>query len=507
MATRMGFGPSRPAPTIVWRPQSRPQEALLACTVQDVFYGGARGGGKSDGLIGDFGAHAGEYGVHARGILFRRSYTELEEVQSRTGEVYGRLGWKWRAEPRTWTAPNGATLKLRYMANDADALVYQGHSYTWQGWDELTHFPSPKPVDLLWATLRSAHGVPCVRRSTGNPGGPGHSWVKRRYIDRAPGGYRIFAYAPTPSAPDLTIEAVFIPSRLDDNPLIAATGYETRIAAAAGEDGALWRAWRYGDWEVFAGQMYTALRREVHVAANRRPGDYPRATTWFAAMDWGYVQGAYGLWAALPGGTLELVKEFVSEFQSLAAYQAARAIGEATREWPRPALIWADAQMWQRHGASATLAEEYQRGLADHYGAAEAPGLVQGVHTAGSRATKSALIHAAIAWQDVRDTQGALLPHAGPRLRIAARCPATWRVLTEIPRDADKPEEVDADYSDDHAHDMVGFAVAARSQATQITATHAWTDPDVGRPWHEERPAPAARALSGYHRPARWEEA
>lgn len=260
----------QPQLAVAWEPISAPQEALITCPIEDVFYGGARGGGKTDALLGDFAAHAGQYGKHAHGILFRRTYPELEQVEQRSREIYTPLGWSYNETKKTWTAPDGATLKLRYLLRDKDADNYQGHSYTWQGWDELTNWSSAVALDKLWATLRSAHGVPCYRRSTGNPGGAGHGWVKRRYIDPAPDGYKVFQYAPNPNVPALRIQSVFIPSTLDDNKLIAESGYEARIAAATGDNQALWEAWRFGRWDVFVGQQYNEFRREYHVLKDRK---------------------------------------------------------------------------------------------------------------------------------------------------------------------------------------------------------------------------------------------
>src|SRR5262249_17796442 len=156
----------------------------------------------------------------ARGILFRRTMPELDEVIRRSKEIYLPLGWIYQEQKHDWTAPNGATLRLRYLDRDSDADGYQGHSYTWMGFDELGNWPSPAPIDKLWACVRSAVGVPCVRRSTGNPGGPGHVWVRDRYrVDRP---LQVFEYCPNPDLPQLKIQAVFIPSRLEDNPALMA---------------------------------------------------------------------------------------------------------------------------------------------------------------------------------------------------------------------------------------------------------------------------------------------
>jgi len=282
-----------------WEPQPGPQTALLSCPVEDVLFGGARGGGKTDGLLGDWLSHADLWGPHARGVLFRRTYPELEEIQERAAVLFGPLAPDgWRGDPRTWTFPNGARLKFRHMERDEHANRYQGHSYTWLGLDELTHWPSAAPIDKLRATLRSAAGVRCVMRSTANPGGAGHNWVKARYIDPA---------APyQPHTDDFGTLRVFIPSRLDDNPALrdGDPDYWRRVVAAAGGNQALLKAWRDGIWDIVAGGMFDDLWTPRHILPV-----FPIPMGWKIdrTYDWGSSKPfSVGWWAEANGETVRL---------------------------------------------------------------------------------------------------------------------------------------------------------------------------------------------------------
>jgi hypothetical protein len=91
--------------------------------------------------------------------------------------------------------PGGGRLTFAYLERDSDADAYQGHSRTRVYIEEVGTFPSSAPIMKLMATLRSGVGVPCGMRLTGNPGGAGHQWVKARYIDPAPLGWRVITEA------------------------------------------------------------------------------------------------------------------------------------------------------------------------------------------------------------------------------------------------------------------------------------------------------------------------
>lgn len=215
----------------------------------DVLFGGARGGGKSDALLGDFGKHAQLHGQHAAGMIVRRTMPQLEEIIGRSKQLYPALGAVWMAGTKTWTFPNGATLKMRWLERDEDADNYQGHQYTWIGIDEAGTWSSPDAIDKLRATLRSPYGVPCVMRLTANPGGPGHQWLKERYVQPA-----------EPLTPFYDHERrtwrVYIPSRVKDNRKLieADPGYLDRLRSS----GPPWlvRAWLEGDWDASAGDAF-----------------------------------------------------------------------------------------------------------------------------------------------------------------------------------------------------------------------------------------------------------
>jgi hypothetical protein len=116
--------------TIGWEPQKGPQTALLACPVFEVFFGGARGGGKTDGMLGEWASHAALHGKSAVGLMIRRERVKLLETIERSRHLYGPLGARYNDQDKMWRWPNGARLRFAYLERDADADAYQGHSYT-----------------------------------------------------------------------------------------------------------------------------------------------------------------------------------------------------------------------------------------------------------------------------------------------------------------------------------------------------------------------------------------
>lgn len=268
---------------VVWQPQKK-QALAMSCPADELFYGGAAGGGKSDYLLGDNLQGANKYGENWHGILFRQTFSQLEELQKRAREIYPKVGAIYKQQEKTWYFPNGATLKMRYLENEKDVEQYQGHQYTWIGFDELGNYPTSYCWEYMRSRLRSAKGVPCYMRGTGNPGGVGHGWIKNYFMDGHEPN-KIFTVEKTMGDISIKTTRVFIPSKLEDNQILVKNDpqYEARLASLPEH---LARALRYGDWSVFEGQVFSEFSIEKHVIKpiSLEPGVWFK----FAAMDWGY---------------------------------------------------------------------------------------------------------------------------------------------------------------------------------------------------------------------------
>jgi hypothetical protein len=289
------------AAEVIWEPQPGPQTSLLQCPCFEVFFGGARGGGKTDAVLGEFINHGHIYGKDAIGLMVRRTRTELVETIERSRMLYLPLGAKFNDTDKMWRFPNGARLRFAYLERDADADSYQGHSYTRLYVEEAGTFPSIGPILKLMATLRSGAGVPVGIRLTGNPGGPGQQWVKARYIDPAPQGYEIGEnkFRNPWTGEEVSRDWVYIPSKLRDNKYLG-TEYIANLHMVGSAE--LVRAWVEGDFSAVEGAFFDNWDYQKHVIP---PFTIPEDWARFRSMDWGSAAPfSVGWWAIASDDTV-----------------------------------------------------------------------------------------------------------------------------------------------------------------------------------------------------------
>lgn len=296
-------------PTL-WEPQPGPQSlAIAAQFVTELMFGGARGGGKSDYLLGDFLQDI-ELGDRWNGIIFRRSYPELEELIKRAKQMYAPYNAIYKVADKTFVFPTGATLKMRHVDTEEDCDKYQGHQYTWIGWDELTNWPNLNSYKKLKACLRqAAEGVPFKRiRCSANPGGVGHHAVKSYFVDPAPKGMELLESEVTVNLPNGTTYVekttrMFIPSKVNDNKILMLNdpGYIARLHEIGSPE--LVRAWLEGDWSVITGAYFPEFSLQKHVIA---PFKLPEHWVRFRSMDWGSATPFDVLWHAVVSEPYEL---------------------------------------------------------------------------------------------------------------------------------------------------------------------------------------------------------
>ena len=440
-----------------WEPQEGPQSAFVSSMAFEVVYGGARGGGKTDAALGDFSRHARAHGAAARGLLVRRSRVALEPTIARARAIFRTDGGTWQEAKSRFAWPNGAVLYFRYLDNDADADNYQGHDYSRVYVEELTQFPSPAPVDKLKATLRSAAGAPCGFRATCNPGGPGHAWVKARYVDLGPRNPVVAPFTDTFDGTTRNLERLFIPARLSDNPLLLKKDptYVARLAQSGSAE--LVRAWLEGDWSVIDGAFFDKWSSRNIV----RPFPIPGFWTRLRSFDWGYAAPfSVGWWAV------------VSDPWPV----------EGGRTLPRGALVryreWYGAEGLRREGlrleAEAVARGILQREAGETIATAVAdpsifredggPSLAERMARAGARFrpadnTRVGKAGALSGWDQVRARIAGT--EAGPMLVVFETCRDFIRTVPSLQHDPLRPEDLDT-RAEDHIADETRYACLAR---------------------------------------------
>jgi len=446
--------------TVLWSPQPGPQTSLLQCPVFEVFYGGARGGGKTESSIGDWLQHSSTYGEHAIGIFVRRKLTQLSEVIARTKQIFPKIGGKYNEQQKTWTMPGGARLKFVYLERDSDAEEYQGHSYTRVYVEEVTNFPSPSPINKLRATLRSGTGVPVGMRLTGNPGGPGHNWVKARYIDPAPQGYQILTEETELEDPDggpplrVALDRVFIPSKLGDNALLIRNDPTYVLRLRQSGSAALVKAWLEGNWNIVDGAFFDEWDESVHLlsAWDFRALMNPDMMR-FRSFDWGSAKPfSVGWWALLD-----------RDYQ-LNGRVLPRGAMVRYREWYGAKGPNIGLKMTAQDVAEGII--ERESGERIRYGVADPAIFIRnGGPSIGETMSKkgcnwrSADNKRKPGWEQLR--QRLVGENGLPLLYVCDNCEDTIRTVPVLQHDEKDQEDIDTD-SEDHAADEIRYGVMSR---------------------------------------------
>lgn len=212
------------------------QAVFLTAPVLELMYGGAGGGGKSAALL----MGALQYVTHPgyNAILFRNSFADLnlpDGLIPMSHEWLRGTGATWKEQTHTWLFPSGARVVFGYMETDADRWRYKSAQFQYVGFDELTSFSRVQYL-FLFSRLRRRIGleVPIRMRSATNPGGPGHDWVKRRFIGEK--GHPV-------RHPD----RLFIPATMHENPFLDVAAYEESLQHLPPHERA---QIQHGDWDV-----------------------------------------------------------------------------------------------------------------------------------------------------------------------------------------------------------------------------------------------------------------
>jgi hypothetical protein len=241
------------------------QAEFLALDCLEALYGGAAGGGKSSALLMAALQH-----VHVPGyaaLILRRTFADLSlpgAIMDRAHDWLQGTGAKWNGQDKRWTFPSGATLTFGYCETAKDVYRYQGMEVQFVGVDELTQWPEQSYRYLL-SRLRRLEGstIPVRARAASNPGGIGHDWVRRRFVEAA------------------DPERRFVPANLGDNPHVDAVSYRKALAQL---DENTRRQLELGIWVRDSGGLVYSYVPERNDIAKAPPLDHH-----LVAVDYGYT--------------------------------------------------------------------------------------------------------------------------------------------------------------------------------------------------------------------------
>ena len=422
---------------VIFEPNDGPQTEFLAASEREVFYGGARGGGKSYAMLVDPLRYCDKQ--KHRALLIRRTMPELRDLINHSQQLYPKAypGAKWREQEKEWKFPSGARIEFGYAENLTDALRYQGQSYTWIGIDELPQYPTEDIYNFLRSSLRSVDPeIPVYMRATGNPGNVGSLWVKNMFVDPAIPNTKFDIEIKTPTGIK-KISRRFIPAKLEDNPYLMQTDDYYAMLASLPE--VQRKQFLDGNWEAFEDSSFPEFNKDIHVI---KPFDIPRNWMKFRACDWGYSSPACCLWIAVDfDNNLFVYRELYT--QKVTADMFARKVLDAEEgEYIRYGVL--DSSTWARRGdIGPSIAETM---------------ILEGCRWRPSdRSPRSRIAGKLEIHKRLRPDEET----GYPSLFVLDNCVNLIRTLPMLPTDKNNPEDVDT-HAEDHAYDALRYGCMSR---------------------------------------------
>jgi len=443
------------AQDVVFKPNEGPQTDFLSSSEREVLYGGAAGGGKSYAMLAD--PLHGLNNPNFSGLLVRHTTEELRELIQKSQELYPRAipGIKWSERKSQWVSPKGGRLWMSYLDKDLDVTRYQGQAFNWIGFDELTQWSSPYAWDYMRSRLRSAYSkeLGLYMRATTNPGGAGHQWVKKMFIDPSPSREPFWATnietGDTITFPkghsregEPLFKRRFIPASLFDNPYLAEGGdYEAMLLSLPEHQR---KQLLDGNWDVSEGAAFPEFNRKIHVID---PFKIPQSWSRFRACDYGYGSHTGVLWIAVaPDDQLIVYRELYCS--KVTATDLADMILDAEQEDGTIRYGVLDSSLWHKRGDTGPSLAEQMNMKGCRWRPSD--------RSRGSRVAGKNELHRRLQVDEFTDA---------PRLVFMSTCINTISQLPAIPLDKNNSEDVDTK-SEDHLYDALRYGIMTRPRSS-----------------------------------------
>lgn len=484
----------------VWEPIPGSSQAIALDTrCHHTLYHGARGPGKTITQLMRFRKRVGMgYGSYWRGVIFDREFKNLADLVAQSKRFFLQFGdgakFLSGASEFKWVWPTGEELLFRHAKKPHDYDNFHGHEYPFIGWNELTKYPTSELYDKMMSTNRSSFSptrdtpknkdgtyatpnglplpaIPLEVFSTTNPNGPGHNWVKMRFITPAQNGEvvrtEVAVFNPQTQQDEVVVKKqVAIFGSYREN-IYLPPEYVAELEQI--RDPNLREAWLKGSWDVNAGGAFDDLFDSNKHVLPRFPvpegwridrsfdwgSSHPFSVGWWAEANGEEVELPDGTTFCPPRGTIIQIGEWygtntigTNQGLKLSSFDVAegirdREISMMENEWitQQPSPGPADNQIGDTRESDVDTIEKKMA-------------------TKGIRWTRSDKSKGSrkIGFQLLRDRLGAVIKGEGPAIYFMNNCVASITLIPSLPRDEDDIDDVDTD-AEDHTYDMARYRV------------------------------------------------
>ena len=488
---------------IVWEPiPGTSQELALDSRADHTLYHGARGPGKTDTQLMRFRRYVGcGYGPFWRGVIIDREYKALADLISKSRRIFYAFedGCEFlsSATELKWRWPTGEELLFRAAKAEVDYQKFHGQEFPFIGWNELTKYPDGKLYGMLMSVNRSSyvpekHGwiggipsktggppvgsngelpppIPLQVFSTTNPSGPGHNWVKERFIDPSPNGglvkNTVTVIDPkTKKEVDVTKTQIAIFGHYSEN-IYLDPKYIAELESIKDENKR--RAWLNGDWDITAGgALDDVWRRHLHVIPRSVvPEDWridraldwgsssPFAVGWFAEANGEEWELSDGRVICPAKGTIIQIEEFYGSARIGSNEGLKMGSGKVAKKIKEYEIMMLEKGWISRQPRPGPADNQIRAVNDDDTETIEKSMAKEGIKWLPSDKAKGTTI---VGLQMIRDRLENVIDGEGPGLLFMENCKASIATIPILGRDEKDPEKVNSD-EEDHAYDMVRY--------------------------------------------------